>query len=431
MGVSRQQQVEHHVSDGTGIASSGWNSVRNGRPGLQGSLQRHLKAFSLLLLLVLALGLAGCAAPPPPPPPPAPPPPRVDETVEGAVNGVLLDLVRQLGPQAGAARTVVIDPLIDGRTGQQTGATRRAMQALTAAVPRILPMARLLTFDETGARQSNWLLNGTLSERPGAEGRFLLTLALSDRAGGLVIARGVAPVSDPQLDPSPTRFYSESPSLVRDRAIQGYIDTTERPVGQPADALYLAQVPTAALLAEAQDAYNNERWEDSLRLMTAAAARDDGRQMRTFNGLYMANMKLGRTADAEVSFGQIATLGLTTSNLAVKILFQPGTTDFLGEPEVYAMWLRQIARAAQQADLCLNVVGHTSKTGTESGNRILSQRRAQSVRDRLVRDAPPLARGQRVRTEGRGWDETIVGSGTDDLRDALDRRVEFKVIDCS
>jgi outer membrane protein OmpA-like peptidoglycan-associated protein len=165
--------------------------------------------------------------------------------------------------------------------------------------------------------------------------------------------------------------------------------------------------------------------------MTAAAARDDGRQMRTFNGLYMANMKLGRTADAEVSFGQIATLGLTTSNLAVKILFQPGTTDFLGEPEVYAMWLRQIARAAQQADLCLNVVGHTSKTGTENGNRILSQRRAQSVRDRLVRDAPPLARGQRVRTEGRGWDETIVGSGTDDLRDALDRRVEFKVIDCS
>jgi outer membrane protein OmpA-like peptidoglycan-associated protein len=77
------------------------------------------------------------------------------------------------------------------------------------------------------------------------------------------------------------------------------------------------------------------------------------------------------------------------------------------------------------------VVGHTSKTGTEAGNRSLSLRRAQSIRERLVREAPALGRGQRVRTEGRGWDELLVGSGTDDLRDALDRRVEFKVVNCS
>ena len=53
------------------------------------------------------------------------------------------------------------------------------------------------------------------------------------------------------------------------------------------------------------------------------------------------------------------------------------------------------------------------------------------MRDRLVREAPALARGQRLRTEGKGWDETMVGSGTDDLRDALDRRVEFKVVNCT
>ena len=184
------------------------------------------------------------------------------------------------------------------------------------------------------------------------------------------------------------------------------------------------------MLAEAQDAYNAERWDDALKLMSTAAARDDGQQLRTFNGLYMANMKLGRTAEAEEAFGKIAALGLATSNLAVKILYLPGTTDFMGDPATYAMWVRQIARAVQATELCLNVVGHTSKTGTEQGNRILSQRRAQSMRDRLVRDAPALARGHRLRTEGKGWDETIVGTGTDDLRDALDRRVEFKVVSC-
>ncbi len=81
--------------------------------------------------------------------------------------------------------------------------------------------------------------------------------------------------------------------------------------------------------------------------------------------------------------------------------------------------------------MCLTVVGHTSRTGGEQLNRALSLRRAQAVRERLVREAPTLARGQRVRTEGRGWDENIVGTGSDDMRDALDRRVEFKVASCA
>lgn len=379
-----------------------------------------------IALVPIALALGGCKAPPPPPPPP------VDETLEGAINGVLVDMARQLGPQVQQAeRSAVIDPLIDGRSGQQTRATERAMQALIAAVPTVMPKVRLLPFNEAGAKDARWVINGTLAVQDGAAGQYKLTVALSDRASGVVIARGVAPIKDSQLDLSPTRFYTESPALVRDRAVQGYIDTTERPVGQKADSLYLEQIPTSALLAEAQEAYNTERWDRALELTQVAAQRDDGQQLRTFNGLYMANLKLGRLAEAETAFGKIASLGLATSNLAVKILFRPGGTEFLSDAATYAMWLRQIARAAQGSDLCLNVVGHTSKTGTEALNKSLSLRRAQAIRERLVREAPPLARGLRVRTEGKGWDETIVGTGTDDLRDALDRRVEFKVVGCS
>ncbi len=377
---------------------------------------------------LLAAGLVACQAPPPPPPPPPPP---VDETLQGAINGVLLDMARQLGPQATAERTAVIDPLLDGRSGQQTKATEQTTQVLAQSLATVLPKLQLLPFDEAGAKESRWLINGTLTAQDNASGSYRLTLALSDRASGVVIARGVAPLRDSQLDLSPTRFYTESPSLVRDRAVQGYLETTEKAAGQPADALYLEQIPTAALLAEAQDAYNNEKWDRALELTEVAAQRDDGQQLRTFNGLYMANMKLGRTADAEAAFGKIAALGLATSNLAVKILFRPGSTEFMSDANTYAMWLRQIARAAQASELCLVVVGHTSKTGSEAGNKVLSQRRAQTMRDRLVREAPALARNQRLRTEGRGWDETIVGTGTDDLRDALDRRVEFKVVGCA
>ncbi|WP_326542841.1 OmpA family protein [Pseudorhodoferax sp.] len=380
--------------------------------------------------LGLALLLAACAAPPPPLPPPPPPP--VNETLQGAVNSVLLDIARQLGAQAASERPAVFDPLLDSRSGQQTQATARVQQVLQASLAQVMPGVKLLTFDAAGAQDARWLFNGTLAAQPATPGAYRLTVALSDRSSGLVVARGVAPLRDEPLDEAPVRFYSDSPALVRDRAVQGYIDTTEKPVGQAADALYLEQIPTAALLNEAQEAYNEERWDRALELMSTAAQRDDGQQLRTFNGLYLANMKLGRTTEAEQAFGKIAALGLATSNLAVKILFRPGSTDFMGDDgPIYAMWLRQIARAAQGSELCLNIVGHTSKTGSEAVNRQLSLRRAQVMRERLVRDAPSLGRGQRLRTEGKGWEEAIVGTGTDDLRDALDRRVEFKVLGCT
>jgi len=50
------------------------------------------------------------------------------------------------------------------------------------------------------------------------------------------------------------------------------------------------------------------------------------------------------------------------------------------------------------------------------------------MRERLDNEAPGLAR--RIATHGVGWRENLVGSGTDDARDAVDRRVEFRVVPC-
>lgn len=219
---------------------------------------------------------------------------------------------------------------------------------------------------------------------------------------------------------------------MRDRAVDGYLKTAETPAGNPADALYLEQLSTGALIADAQEAYNGEKWDHALRLYSAAVQRPDGQQLRALNGLYLANVQLGRRDAAEDAFGKIAAFGLATDNLAVKLLFRPGSTDFLteGNPNAanYPMWLRQIARAAQSGDMCLNVVGHTSRTGSEPLNERLSLARAAAVRERMVRESPPLSR--RVRTSGVGSRHNLVGSGTDDLRDSLDRRVEFKVLKC-
>jgi len=259
-----------------------------------------------------------------------------------------------------------------------------------------------------------------------------MSVALTDRQSGLVIAQAVTPFHQPYMDLAPTKFYQDSPSLVRDRSTDGYMKTAETPRGQPADPLYVQQVPTAALLADALAAYDIEKWDEALRLYSAAAQRQDGQQLRTFNGIYLTNVHLGNVEGAEAAFGKIAALGLATNNLAVKLLFRPGSTDFWPDPKVsalYPMWLRQIARAAQSSDGCLDIVGHTSRSGSEQVNDRLSLARATAVRERMEHDAPGASKKWKV--TGVGYRENIIGTGSDDERDAIDRRVAFKVIPCT
>ena len=76
----------------------------------------------------------------------------------------------------------------------------------------------------------------------------------------------------------------------------------------------------------------------------------------------------------------------------------------------------------------MNIVGHTSHTGSEQANDALSLQRAAVIRQRLTSEAAAL--GARTKASGMGFRENIVGSGTDNALDALDRRVEFKIIGC-
>jgi outer membrane protein OmpA-like peptidoglycan-associated protein len=157
-----------------------------------------------------------------------------------------------------------------------------------------------------------------------------------------------------------------------------------------------------------------------------------GEQIRVVNGVYLSAAKLGRTAEAEQAFARVVALGIAYNELGVKFLFNPGSTEFWSDPKVssaYPMWLRQIARESTSAKVCMNIVGHTSHTGSEPANDALSLQRANFIRQRLVAEASTL--GAKTKTSGMGFRQNIVGSGTDNAVDALDRRVEFKIVPCT
>jgi len=332
-------------------------------------------------------------------------------------------------------RGIVVDPMLDAASGQQTGVTRQLEQRVVERLKTNYSQFEILPFQSANLSKAQYLLTGTMTRttsQAGNRNAFQIHLALTDLKTGTVVAQASSRARDDGLDTNPTPYYRDSPILVKDKVVDGYIRTSETPPNQQADAAYFERVATATLVNDAMVAYNNDHYQEALNLYKNAQATPAGEQLRVLNGIYLATWKLGRTSEAEQAFGKVVALGLSNSSLGVKFLFNPGTTDFWSDTKVsgpYGLWLRQIARQAAAAKVCMNVIGHTSRTGSEQINDRLSQQRAAYIKQRLETEAPELA--SRTRAAGRGFRENIVGTGTDDGRDALDRRVEFKIAGCT
>ena len=332
-------------------------------------------------------------------------------------------------------KSVVVDPMIDATSGQQTQTTqlleRRIGERLAA---RTEGSFDLLPFKTENLTKVQYLLTGTLTRLLGVPGKrsLQINLALVEIKTGHVVAQASALARDDGLNHTPLAIYQDSPVLVKDKIVDGYISTALTAPGGAANSLYMERVAVASVINEAGALYNAERYPESLAKYQEARSQAGGEQLRTLNGIYLNNVRLGRTAEAERAFGQIVAYGLRSNKLDVKFLFNPGSTEFWSDTKVsgaYPMWIRQIARESAGARVCMVIVGHTSHTGSEQTNDALSLQRATFIQQRLAVEASTMA--QRVKASGMGWRENLVGSGSDNAVDALDRRVEFRVEPCN
>ena len=384
---------------------------------------------------IVAVLVAACAAP-------APQATSVGEMpFEQAVAQATDGLVGQVqkGPALLAKlnkRSVVLDPMLDAATGQQTAATALLETRVSERLTAKADMFEILPFQSANLSKAQLLLTGTMTRVAGdgtTKKRALqIQLALTDLKTGVVAAQASALARDDGLDHTPLAYYRDSPVLVKDKVIEGYARTSATPPGQRGDAFYLERIAEASLIQEATSLYNQERYVEALGSYRSALAMSTGEQLRVVNGIYLANVKLGRSAEAEQAFGRIVALGIAYNELGVKFLFNPGSTQFWSDPKVsgaYPMWLRQIARESTGARVCMNIVGHTSRTGSEPANDALSLQRANFIRERLTGETQSLA--AKTKTSGMGFRQNIVGSGTDNAVDALDRRVEFRIVPCT
>ncbi len=418
-----------------------------------GFVARGAASFSLAVVIAAA---AGCAGPDkrdtPPPAAPAPAPSRTSpvppapqvleapgafaEVVARAGERLLQDARGVLGA---GPRDLVIDPLVDASSGQQTAGTTLIGQQLATLLQSRAPQWKLQPLSRAALARKPLLLIGTLTPVHTGDGRapsadaFRVCLVLIDLASGKLVAKRVDRATVATVNAEPTPFYRDSPTWALDKTTLAYIKSCQG--SSPGDAIapdYLARLPAQALIREAQVALAENRTPEALRLFSEAgplAARDD---LRVLNGLYLASWRSGKRKEAAEAFGRIVGVGLEARRLPIKLLFAPGSTRLIASADLraqYAMWLREIALQAGVRETCMRIVGHTSRTGSAAGNDALSKRRAGAVREGL--ESLDKALVGRLDAIGVGSRETIVDLGTDDARDALDRRVEFRTVDCA
>jgi outer membrane protein OmpA-like peptidoglycan-associated protein len=364
---------------------------------------------------------------------PAPPTPVAFETAVVNAATTLFGADRSDVP-----RVVVIDPLIDGANGQQTVASRQIETRIRDLAREKFPGVEIREFTPENVAQKPIVLVGTftgitLDNKPsGTPEAYRICLALADLASNKIVAKGVARALVEGVNVTPTPYYADAPVWVKDASVDAYIKTCQGTrVGDPIDPVYRERIETATLIADAILAYDRRDFARALRLYAQATAMPTGDQLRVHSGLYLTNWKLGRKNEAEQSFGRIVDHGLAQQRLAVKFLFRPGGTDFWPDEVVsgpYPLWLRQIATRIARTENCVEVVGHTSRSGSEVVNDRISLARAQAIKRRIDSAAPALAK--RTQAKGVGFRENIVGSGADNLTDLQDRRVEFKLTGC-
>jgi len=386
------------------------------------------------LFSTLSLASCGNSGPLVPAAPSAASPPLpFDLAVLEAADSVLASA----GKPGGPPRAVVIDPLIDGVTGEQSVATRTIGARIAALARQKFPAYDVQPFTPQSINGLPYVILGTftpvnaMNQPAGERDAFRFCLIMADLRSGRVVARKWVRVARGGVDTSPIAFFTDSPTWTDDPSTNSYIDFCQgAKVGDPVDPHYVEGLIAASIINDAIEAYDGGRYADAIALYGSARSVAAGNQLRVYNGLYLANWKLGRQEPATAAFSEAVGYGLARDRLGVKILFRPGSVvlDRTAEAQPYEMWLRKIAERAAERPSCLQVIGNTSKSGSAELNARLSASRAGDIKARLAAITPELQ--NRLTAIGVGANNNLVGTGADDATDALDRRVDFKVSRC-
>jgi outer membrane protein OmpA-like peptidoglycan-associated protein len=386
-----------------------------------------LQAFVLSAILLLS----GCKPEAVKPTVEGPPQPAYHTDLAEAVKFVVENLSRQITPQdLKNAKVIPVDLFFNEQSAEEAASAKALQQQLISAMSASMPEGAFSPMTTRNIQMAQWVvLSGysvVKSEEAGKPGSWVrLKIALADVKSGTTVARVMTYLDAKQFNSAPSRFYKEAPMYMTDAAHKdrsAVLAGEKRSLGEG--------LRLRAELAEAIEAYEAGQYAEAetgfKKVLDVSPANTSA-----LSGIYQVYWRQGKKTDAERAFGKLASAGIEAGKLSAKLLFKLGTTEFIEDNDLaqqYQVWLKAIANQISEKKVCLDVTGHASASGTADYNEKLSLSRASRIVSRMQQ--LNAATQKRMKAHGKGSSETIVGTGTNDASDAIDRRVEFSVRSC-
>lgn len=330
-----------------------------------------------------------------------------------------------------ATKLVLYDPIIFVQSGQQLKANRNIISILGRELGRGYEIFEL---NEARLSSATYVLTGAITQHPSvgrvSQPGYDLVISVLEVGKWRVVAKGQVWVDT--LPFEAFAIYEDSPIYLLDKSSRMAKESSSWAIGQQVDPSYIGFLATKGKLQDAISFYEAKKYTDSVDLFNKIIGQPQGRTLTALGGLYLSLQKLGRESEAEQAFSQLLSVAIEENHrLDIKLLFGVNSPTFVANKELaklYAWWLRLIATHMEKSNLCLKVVGHCSHTGDEVYNDRLSLARAKTVLRVMAATYHGILK--KSMAVGKGFRENIVGTGADDASDALDRRVEFAVINC-
>lgn len=329
----------------------------------------------------------------------------------------------------------VVNPFLDFDSGQVLQVSFDIETLLIDEAHKYFRQVKVNRTTDKHLKNAQYMINGFIKSMGKKAGKKLYQISASivNLKTQTIVTNGSVWIASKGLNYEPTPSYKDNPMYAKGKLLEQMIETVSKPVGTEIDEEQLHFVQTKALLVTAQSAYDNKDYQQARQLFEQVVQQPSGQIIEAYGGLYAANLKLANFSEAEKIFGKMIAIGVKNGTIPIKFLFQTNLNQFVEIPEIqqqYNIWLRQMSLYLKNhSDKCINIIGHTSKTGEYNYNKALSKRRAKAIQGKMRKFFPAII--HRSRTIGKGSDETIVGTMPDNFENVIDRRVEFQVLDCS
>ncbi len=245
-------------------------------------------------------------------------------------------------------------------------------------------------------------------------------------------------VKKPKPKPKPkpkkviTHNYQTSPMYLKEKHFDGLVILAANLIDTLANKKYYESLDTKSLIEEAERLSANKDYKKSLLLFYLASERKDSPLKVTYLELYQNARNLNHQVAASDAFQRLLTQNvIETKKLTFKFLFTPQSSAFTDDKDLrkeYSFWLHEIVKYFQQNKRCFQIIGHTGKEETDNPKQ-LSLQRAKKIQLMMKVNFPMVI--ERSTLIAKGDKENILGIGTNDMMDILDRRVELNIMNCA